>query len=279
MSFFNQEQFPIVDLRAKNAYQQSHIKSACHIPLSYLIQRMHSLPAKSQPLRLVGSESEIQQATKLLELKGYEVSSSLIWNDESCLLLSSLSMLEIGDKSQRLWQPAPILNYFVKTFGSQFKNKRALDIACGAGRDSVFLAMNGWQVSAVDYLPAAIEKLNQLALSHDVKVDGYQVDLEQEPKPFQKIEGVFNLIVVVRYLHRPLLAQIKNKIDLGGYIVYQTFYEGCQRLGRPKNPRYILQANELATIFEGFDILIDEIEYLPDGRPTNIFIAKKVRGE
>ncbi len=282
MSFFNNQSYPIIDLRSEAAYLSSHIVHASHFPLESIIDRMHALPRKTQPLKLVGTKQQVKIAKASLESKGYQIDSGLEWNEQIVKDLLKSGLIEKGMISRRLWEPAPIVEYFVKHYeienrnADKIKNVNALDIGCGAGRDSVFLAMNGWQVHAVDYLPGAMEKLSQLAMAHGVKVKGYQLDLEQQDNQIDQVGAVFDLIVVVRYLHRPLLVQLNQKVRLGGYVVYQTFYKGCEKFGKPRNPRFILQPGELATAFNGFEIIKDEIEYLADGRPTNVFIARKV---
>ena len=52
--------------------------------------------------------------------------------------------------------------------------------------------------------------------------------------------------------------------------------EGCEKtaVGRPRNPDFLLKPGELAGIFAGFRVLLDEIEVLEDGRSVSAFIAK-----
>src|SRR6266705_4272763 len=47
---------------------------------------------------------------------------------------------------------------------------RALDVGCGTGRDAVYLAKRGWQVTAVDFADAAIAKAEQRAADEGVQV-------------------------------------------------------------------------------------------------------------
>ncbi|MBC8281106.1 MAG: class I SAM-dependent methyltransferase [Chloroflexi bacterium] len=67
---------------------------------------------------------------------------------------------------------------------------RALEIGCGLGGNAVWLAKNGWQVTAVDYSAVAIAKGKQLAAEQDVSVNFVVADASiYEPK------GSFDLII------------------------------------------------------------------------------------
>jgi len=272
--FFKESHLPIIDLRSAAEFQKSHVKHATHINFTQLTDRIHELPKRPHALRLVGNSDELVKASEYLTDKGYTIDACLEWSDETEQKLHDLSQLTSGEQSRRLWSPAKIIESFVHHNRDQAQGRKALDIACGSGRDAVFLALHGWQVSAVDYLPGAIDKLNNLAQTHRTQVTSYLLDLESDGSALQQIEGQFDLIVVVRYLHRPLLPLIKAKIRPGGYIVYQTFMRGCEQFGRPKNPRFLLAPGELAESFSGFTIIQDDVEILPDGRPTNVFIAQ-----
>jgi hypothetical protein len=61
----------------------------------------------------------------------------------------------------------------------------------------------------------------------------------------------------------------------GGVLLYQTFMQGSEQFGSPRNPNYLLRPHELAQTFAGLTILLDEVEYLEDGRPLSAFIARR----
>ena len=145
-----------------------------------------------------------------------------------------------------------------------------LDLACGKGRNGLALQAQGFQVHYIDRDQQALDHIAQLAPNSEIICADLESDL-----PYQLTKLAFDAILVFRYLHRPLMPQIIAALKPGGYIVYQTFMRGCEAFGSPKNPRFLLEQGELAGIFNQFDILKDEIEYLEDGRPTNAFIAQK----
>lgn len=98
---------------------------------------------------------------------------------------------------------------------------RALDLACGAGRHAVWLARRGWRVDAVDGSAAGLG----LLLAHAAwagcrdRIRTRVADLETDPPEFTIAEGAYDLIVDCCFLHRPLLAQVRNGVRPGGLFV------------------------------------------------------------
>jgi SAM-dependent methyltransferase len=113
-----------------------------------------------------------------------------------------------------------------------------LDLACGSGRNTCWLAEQGWQVEAVDRDEAAIAGLQGIAGIH-----AWVSDLEQGFWPFENRR--FDAIVVCRYLHRPLLAKLAESLAENGILIYETFMRGQERFGRPQNPDFLLKPGEL----------------------------------
>jgi SAM-dependent methyltransferase len=78
---------------------------------------------------------------------------------------------------------------------------QALDVGCGEGADSIWLARNGWQVTAVDVAPTALRR--GVAASHDVaeRIAWTRADLTRTPPPARSFD-----LVSVQYfplLHQP----------------------------------------------------------------------------
>jgi len=61
--------------------------------------------------------------------------------------------------------------------------------------------------------------------------------------------------MIFRYLHRPLIEQIKAAVAPNGLVIYETFTQAQAELGRPKNPDFLLKAKELASYFSDWQIL------------------------
>ena len=75
---------------------------------------------------------------------------------------------------------------------------RALDLACGEGRNAIWLAKRGWQVTAVDYSSVAVERARRLAREQHVDVEWIEGDVTA----FEPSASAFDLVVIA-YLHLP----------------------------------------------------------------------------
>lgn len=119
-----------------------------------------------------------------------------------------------------------------------------LDLACGNGRSARWLARQGWSVLAVDRDTDALAGLHGQA---GIRV--LQADLETGCWPLAGRR--FAAIVVCRYLHRPLLPLLAASLAEGGVLIYETFMQGQERLGRPRNPDFLLRPGELRLAYTG----------------------------
>jgi tellurite methyltransferase len=128
---------------------------------------------------------------------------------------------------------------------------RALDIACGNGRNSIFLATRGFQVTAVDISPVGIARGRARAKEKALSIDWREADLERLDLGVQ----VYDLVVNINYLQRSLVPRIKRALKNGGQVIFETFLIDQQALGHPSNPAYLLAHNELLDLFRDFRVL------------------------
>jgi SAM-dependent methyltransferase len=117
-----------------------------------------------------------------------------------------------------------------------------LDVACGAGRNARWLARQGWWVEAVDRDEMTISTLQGVQ-----NISARQADLEGASWPYPGRK--FDAIVVCRYLYRPLLPLLAESLAENGILIYETFMLGQEQFGRPRNPDFLLQPDELLTIY------------------------------
>ena len=132
---------------------------------------------------------------------------------------------------------------------------RVLDLACGHGRNARWFAQRGCLVTAVDVDPAC-----EGSLGNRPGIRFILADLEAGPWPLGNER--FDAVVVVHYLHRPLLGRIRAAIGPGGLLIYETFARGNERFGRPRNPDFLLRPGELLTAFAGLRIIAFEDGYV-----------------
>jgi SAM-dependent methyltransferase len=128
---------------------------------------------------------------------------------------------------------------------------RALDLAAGAGRNALWLAENGWNVTAVDGAAAAIEILNTRAKDRDLRVAVLVADLEGGE--YRIGESRWDLILFAYYLQRDLFEPAKAGLRPGGVLVAIVHSAGPGEA--PTAHR--LRPGELRGYFNGWEILHD----------------------
>lgn len=141
---------------------------------------------------------------------------------------------------------------------------RVLDVACGAGRHSLWFAARGSHVMAVDRDEAALAHLNEATseLTGSGSVSTRCADIENGPWPFTGEQ--FDAIVMTNYLWRPLWPHLLNSLKPGGALIVETFALGHGRLGRPRNPDFLLRPGELVDAVQGLHVLAFEDGLLSD---------------
>lgn len=117
---------------------------------------------------------------------------------------------------------------------------RVLDVACGHGRHLRWFAQRGHPVAAVDRSPEAVAAVNALG-------DVQQADIENGPWPFMADGAVqtFAAVVVTNYLWRPLWPTLLASLAPGGVLLYETFAQGNETVGKPSRPDFLLLPGEL----------------------------------
>ncbi len=117
--------------------------------------------------------------------------------------MNSTGWDERYEASDLVWSKGP--NLFLPPLVENLNPGRALDLACGEGRNAIWLAKEGWDVTAVDYSPVGIDKARRLA-------GGTQVDWVVGDVTTWTSDAHFDLVVIF-YLHLPELefAQAVNR--------------------------------------------------------------------
>ncbi len=127
----------------------------------------------------------------------------------------------------------------------------AIDLACGAGRNALYLAEKGWRVTAMDGSESAVELVRQRSAARGLQVETAVADLTAAS--FTIPTDVFDLIVIAYYLQRDLFAQAKAAVRPGGVVLAivhtpETGEESSYKRAAP---------GELRGFFRGWEILHD----------------------
>lgn len=128
-----------------------------------------------------------------------------------------------------------------------------LDVACGSGRHVRWFADRACRVTAVDRDAAAVEPLQAIA---EVLV----ADIENGPWPLAGRR--FDAVIVTNYLWRPLLPTLIASLADGGALIYETFADGNQTVGKPSNPNFLLKPGELLQAAQGLEVVAYENGFL-----------------
>jgi tellurite methyltransferase len=271
----------VLDARDAEEFARGHLAGSGHVPRGEFLVRRSELPPRDAPLLVVARDAgAAAEAAAALEALEYAAVSFL---DAPLAALPG----GLADRSPavRLWRPAPFLEEVLPRIlgprdgargGGAGAPKSALDVACGAGRDAVFLAQHGFDVEGCDHDPEALARAQALARRHGVPLRTERRDLERPglAPPARR----FDLVVCFRFLHRPLFPWMERAVAPGGWLVYETFRAGQERFGRPIRPHFLLGHGELAGAFPALETVHYE-EREPEGGPVTARLLARRPGE
>ena len=170
----------------------------------------------------------------------------------------------------KVQQPEPFLVEVASILPTE---GRALDIAGGDGRNGIWLAGRGLDVTVADVSTEALRLAESQARASRVSITTLAIDLDCDPIP----PGPWNLVVCVLYLNRPLLAAIADHLGPDGLLlVVHPTVRNLERFDRP-GARYLLGDGELPKLLDGWTILRSEESWRTDssGRHDARCLARK----
>jgi 2-polyprenyl-3-methyl-5-hydroxy-6-metoxy-1,4-benzoquinol methylase len=167
-------------------------------------------------------------------------------------------------------RPSPFLLQEIERIQGLVPGKLALDIACGEGRNSIFLAQQDFLVTALDISDVGLGKAVRRAEEAGAEINFKQVDLDG-----YRFTEQFDLIINFNFLQRELIPEEVSALSAGGLLIIDTIMESPKLL-MLHNPDYLLRQGELRKICEGFDgeILFSE-ELLEGEFPTARVLFRK----
>jgi len=154
-----------------------------------------------------------------------------------------------------VWGVEP--NRFLAEEAADLPPGRALDLACGEGRNALWLAGRGWQVTGADFSGVAIDRARSLAAERGLEVDWVEADVVGwEPPP-----EVFDLVILF-YLHLPaaqrrqVMSHAEAALAPGGtlLVVGHDSTNIADGYGGPQAPAVLYGPDDLVADLEGLVI-------------------------
>ena len=148
-----------------------------------------------------------------------------------------------GAYADRLW-PSAYLQQLADA-GVVNGPGRALDVACGRGRNSLFLAARGFQVDAVDVAAVAIAQAASSAVSQNLRINWQCRDLDTTQA--LPVTGAYSLIVMFRFVAPKLLPSLLDGLTAGGLLVIEEHLQWSQTdtLVGPSSQRFRVAPGEI----------------------------------
>jgi SAM-dependent methyltransferase len=154
-----------------------------------------------------------------------------------------------------LWTGEP--NRFLVAETAGLRPGRALDIACGEGRNAVWLAEQGWQATGVDFSEVALAKARQLADVRGVQTDWVAADLvDYRPEPY-----AFDLVIVfylqVSAVQRHAIVRTAAEAVAPGGTFLLVAHDSSnleQGHGGPQEPEVLYTAEDVVADLDGFQV-------------------------
>ncbi|WP_203555084.1 methyltransferase domain-containing protein [Bacillus sp. B15-48] len=169
--------------------------------------------------------------------------------------LERVSNLEQPEPNARLKEKLPYLS-----------GGTALDLACGLGGNSLFLAGINYEVQALDISDVAIKYLEEQVEKFGLNIHPHLTDLTDIPH-LNIAENSFDLVVVTYYLERSLFPLVKSTVKSKGYFFMETFFHSPNNSQQSVSNQFKLNPQELLISFSDWKILYYE-ENEQEGRQT-----------
>ena len=165
-------------------------------------------------------------------------------------------------------------------FAAQLAKGRALDVACGAGRNSLFLASLGFEVDAVDISDVAIARAQETVRAADLTANFSVGDLSANWDTTLPVGRQYDLIVIVRYINTPLVEDLCNRLAAGGFLICEQHLQSNSDVAGPRRSSYRLGPGSLAAALAPLDLRYyrEGIVEDPDGRSVALAQAIATRG-
>jgi len=146
------------------------------------------------------------------------------------------------------------------------KKGKALDIACGTGKNSLYLVKQGFKVDAFDISNVAIDSINK---KEEKNIFTQVVDLEG----FIPKKNHYTLVVMTNYLDRKIIPHLLKALQPEGILYIETYMHHEKNTKPNSNPDFLLQKDELKKFIDSNYKIIEYDEF--DNDKEELFRMKK----
>jgi tellurite methyltransferase len=267
----------LLDPRPAEEAQLRPIRGGVNIPVTELPRRVHELPPRGCLIEVAAETGLAERTIRCLRTLGRDGRAAAF--EHAADARTAAGEADVG----RLWSPNAFLAEVLPNLAPRSRplpaerSSGALDLACGCGREAVFLATEGWRVTAVDVLEDALELGRDLERRYRRGGEGIEwrrANLESEP--IDALAGRFDLVCVFRFLHRPLMGQLGPLVRDAGGVVCETFTTlHRERHGKPARDEHVLRPGELQRFFEGWGIRHYSEAWRGDAHTARVWATKR----
>jgi SAM-dependent methyltransferase len=147
---------------------------------------------------------------------------------------------------------------------------QALDLACGNGRDTVYLARQGLAATGIDRSRDSLQEAREAAARANLKTSFVEADLTRFTLP----PGAFSVIVCFKYRDPDWYPSVRAALRPGGLLIFETYTLEHRQYGhKPLDPAHLLERHELLRAFGDWEIIFYREVWM--GRGTASLVARK----
>jgi tellurite methyltransferase len=131
---------------------------------------------------------------------------------------------------------------------------KALDVACGAGRNAIYLAQAGIQVDAIDISLQGLNQARQKVESQGLSINWIEHDLDQD----YQFDTDYDLIIALWYVDLALITRLCGCLAAGGYLLCEEHLITDLEVIGPTSSNYRVAPGDLREAVSGVDVLMYE---------------------
>jgi tellurite methyltransferase len=167
-------------------------------------------------------------------------------------------------------EPAQAAALLVRFSGFLPHSGRALDVACGYGQNTLYLARKGLSTTGIDRSMVSLAAGREAAVRANLNASFVQADL----RCFALPEITFSVVICFKYHDCALYPSIRAALRPGGLLIYETYTSEHRNFAlKPSNPAHFLERNELLNVFGNWEIIFYHEAWI--GRGVASLVARK----